>query len=273
MKLSSLLPLAFWGQAVNALSPAEWRKQSIYFLLTDRFGRTDNSTSATCNVDDRVSQCQRACSPKGLLHYTNCIGLLWRHLAGHHQPCKSELWAIGPWWTRRPLTGQLDYIQGMGFTAIWITPVTGQFYESTGDGTSYHGYWQQDIYALNPQLGTASDLQALATALHSRGMYLMVDVVANHMGYDGAGTSVDYSVFDAFPSSSYFHSYCEISDYDNQSNVEDCWLGDSTVSLPDLNTDLASVQSIWYSWVEGLVSNYSSACDLHMTHYNVGTIY
>ncbi|EPE04804.1 alpha amylase [Ophiostoma piceae UAMH 11346] len=217
MKFSSLLPLAFLGQAVSALSPAEWRKQSIYFLLTDRFGRTDNSTSATCNVGDRAY-----------------CGGTWQGVINH-----------------------LDYIQGMGFTAIWITPVTGQFYQSTGDGTSYHGYWQQDIYSLNPQLGTASDLKALATALHNRGMYLMVDVVANHMGYNGAGTSVDYSVFDAFPSSSYFHSYCEITNYDNQDNVEDCWLGDSTVSLPDLNTDLTSVQNIWYSWVKGLVSNYS----------------
>jgi alpha-amylase len=33
----------------------------------------------------------------------------------------------------------------MGFTAIWITPVTEQFDENTGDGTSYHGYWQQNM--------------------------------------------------------------------------------------------------------------------------------
>nr|ABF72530.1 alpha amylase AMYI.1 [Ophiostoma floccosum] len=217
MKLSSLLPLAFLGQAVNALSPAEWRKQSIYFLLTDRFGRTDNSTSATCNTGDRAY-----------------CGGSWQGVINH-----------------------LDYIQGMGFTAIWITPVTGQFYESTGDGTSYHGYWQQDIYSLNSHLGDQNDLKALSAALHARGMYLMVDVVANHMGYDGAGSNVDYSVFDAFPSSSYFHSYCEISNYDDQSNVEDCWLGDTTVSLPDLNTELTSVRSIWNSWVAGLVANYS----------------
>lgn len=103
----------------------------------------------------------------------------------------------------------------------------------------------------------------------------MVDVVANHMvrssklypsgpylthrqGYAGAGTSVDYGVFDPFDSSSYFHSYCLISNYDDQTNVEDCWLGDTTVSLPDLNTDLTSVQTIWYDWVANLVSNYSS---------------
>lgn len=86
----------------------------------------------------------------------------------------------------------------MGFTAIWITPVTEQLPQSTSDGEAYHGYWQQDMYVLcitvlllvtdieisysiNSNYGTAEDLQALATALHDRGMYLMVDVVANHM--------------------------------------------------------------------------------------------
>lgn len=39
---------------VAALTPAKWRSQSIYFLMTDRFGRTDNSTTAKCDVDDRV---------------------------------------------------------------------------------------------------------------------------------------------------------------------------------------------------------------------------
>ena len=47
----------------------------------------------------------------------------------------------------------------------------------TGDGSSYHGYWQQDLYRLNSNFGTADDLKALSTALHSRGMYLMVDIV------------------------------------------------------------------------------------------------
>lgn len=40
---------------------------------------------------------------------------------------------------------QLDYIQGMGFTAIWITPVTDQIPQDTGYGEAYHGYWQQDM--------------------------------------------------------------------------------------------------------------------------------
>ncbi|KAL1969253.1 hypothetical protein VTN77DRAFT_9445 [Rasamsonia byssochlamydoides] len=145
----------------------------------------------------------------------------------------------------------------MGFTAIWITPVTEQLPQDTADGTGFHGYWQQDIYSLNSNYGTAQDLKNLATALHDRGMYLMVDVVANHMGYAGPGTSVNYSVFNPFNKEEYFHPYCPITNYNNQTNVEDCWLGDNIVSLADLNTARSDVQSIWYSWVKSLVSNYS----------------
>ncbi|KAL1962885.1 hypothetical protein VTN77DRAFT_9063 [Rasamsonia byssochlamydoides] len=209
--------LCLLGDAVLALSPAEWRKQSIYFLLTDRFGREDNSTTAACDVSERIY-----------------CGGSWQGIINH-----------------------LDYIQGMGFTAIWISPVTEQLPQDTGEGEAYHGYWQQRIYNVNSNFGTSDDLAALSKALHDRGMYLMVDVVANDMGYDGDGDDVDYSVFDPFYSSSYFHPYCLISNYNNQTNVEDCWLGDTTVSLPDLNTTEPVVRTIWYDWVADLVSNYS----------------
>jgi alpha-amylase len=81
-------------------------------------------------------------------------------------------------------------------------------------------------------------------------------------GYDGPGDSVDYSVFNPFSSSSYFNPFCFIENYDNQDNVEQCWLGDSKVPLPDLDTSRTDVQNIWYDWVSGLVSNYSGESTL-----------
>ncbi|PKX92761.1 alpha-amylase [Aspergillus novofumigatus IBT 16806] len=200
-----------------AATPEQWRSQSIYFLLTDRFARTDGSTTASCDTTAR-----KYCG--------------------------------GTW---QGIIKQLDYIQGMGFTAIWITPVTEQLPQDTSEGTAYHGYWQQDIYSVNSNYGTADDLKALGSALHDRGMYLMVDVVANHMGYAGAGNSVDYSLFSPFNSQTYFHPLCFISNYDNQTNVENCWLGDNVVPLADLDTTKSDVQKIWYNWVGSLVSNYS----------------
>ncbi|RAL04052.1 alpha-amylase [Aspergillus ibericus CBS 121593] len=215
MKIIVVL-LAF-AAATLAATPAEWRSQSIYFLLTDRFARTDNSTTAPCDTSAR-------------------------------QYCG------GTW---QGIINQLDYIQGMGFTAIWITPVTAQIPQDTGYGEAYHGYWQQNAYAINSHYGTESDLKALASALHARGMYLMVDVVANHMGHNGTGSSVDYSAFRPFDAEDFFHRLCFISNYNNQTNVEDCWLGDNTVSLPDLNTTRPEVKTMWYDWVKSLVSNYS----------------
>lgn len=45
----------------------------------------------------------------------------------------------------------------------------------------YHGYWAKNFFEVNSHFGSAEDLTALASAVHRRGMYLMVDVVANHV--------------------------------------------------------------------------------------------
>lgn len=65
---------------------------------------------------------------------------------------------------------KLDYIQGLGANAIWISPIPVQ----TPNG--YHGYWQMDINNVNPHFGTESDLQELVNECHNRGMWVMLDV-------------------------------------------------------------------------------------------------
>ncbi|KAL2826977.1 glycoside hydrolase superfamily [Aspergillus cavernicola] len=218
MRLSSLTAaVALVGQGVLGLNSAGWRSQSIYFLLTDRFARTDGSTTAACDLAQRA-------------------------------------YCGGSW---QGIINQLDYIQNMGFTAIWITPITEQISETTTWGTGFHGYWQKNIYGVDSHLGTADDIRALSQALHDRGMYLMLDVVANHMAYNGAGASTNFNTFTPFNSASYFHSYCAVSDYTNQWQVENCYLGDNIVSLSDLNTQSSEVRNIWYDWVEDIVANYS----------------
>jgi alpha-amylase len=153
MKPSSYAAIT-WALAglAQCLSPADWRKQSIYQVMTDRFARTDLSTTATCDTSQAVY----------------CGG------------------------TYKGLISKLDYIQGMGFTAIWISPMTKQMNGQTSDGygipssimtlaassqtdklttsSSYHGYWAEDIWSVNSAFGTADDLVALSDALHARGM-------------------------------------------------------------------------------------------------------
>ncbi|KAI0876868.1 alpha-amylase [Hypoxylon argillaceum] len=157
--------------------------------------------------------------------------------------------------TWQGLISKLDYIQGMGFTAIWISPVVKNIDVYTAYGYPYHGYWAQDIYSLNAHFGTAADLQALSAALHSRGMYLMVDVVVNHFAANSAPQNVDYSQFNPFNSASYFHPYCPI-DFNNATSVVKCWLGDTVVPLPDVKTEDSGVRSTYNSWIANLVSTY-----------------
>lgn len=86
---------------------------------------------------------------------------------------------------------------------IWISPVVENLAGNSADGEAYHGYWAQDIYQVNTNFGSAADLRALSEALHNAGMYLMVDIVTNHMGYLGCGTCVQYNTFNPFNSVSH----------------------------------------------------------------------
>ncbi|KAF7855421.1 hypothetical protein EAF04_010164 [Stromatinia cepivora] len=199
---------------VLSATPDEWRTRSIYQVFTDRFARTDASNTTDC-------------------------------------PSQTYGYCGGTW---QGIINRLDYIQDMGFTAIWISPVVEQVADPS---RGFHGYSAQNLYGLNSHFGTASDLTALATALHDRGMYLMVDVVANHMGSDNTAHTVDYSIMNPFNESKYFHEVCFITDYNNQTNVELCQLGTEKYPLPDLNTTQSAVRDFHTTWIKSLVGNYS----------------
>lgn len=144
----------------------------------------------------------------------------------------------------------------MGFTAIWISPVVKNIDTPTPYGLPYHGYWAQDITSLNAHFGTDADLKALSAALHARGMYLMVDIVTNHMASNSAPAGVDYSKLTPFNKPSYYHPYCAI-DYNNVTSIQQCWTGDAVVSLPDLRTEDAGVQSVFNNWITNFVKTFS----------------
>ena len=72
----------------------------------------------------------------------------------------------------------LDYIQSLGMTNLWLTPV----YESDSGENSYHGYETTNFYQIDPRLGSAQDLKRLSRELHQRGMKLTLGTVFNHIG-------------------------------------------------------------------------------------------
>ena len=126
--------------------------------------------------------------------------------------------------------------------------------EISGRATVVRRYWTQDINSLNSHFGTEDDLKALSLALHNRSMYLMVDVVVNHMV--SSSDPPDYSSFAPFSDQSQFHDECFISDWNNQTEVEQCWLGDTNVPLADLNTEDDEVVKALNAWIHDLAHEY-----------------
>jgi neopullulanase len=81
------------------------------------------------------------------------------------------------------LTQKLDYIQGMGVTAIWFAPIFKNKAVQGGPGqesAGYHGYWITDFTAVDPHLGTNAEFKAFVDAAHARGMKVYMDIVVNH---------------------------------------------------------------------------------------------
>jgi glycosidase len=83
----------------------------------------------------------------------------------------------------RGLRERLDYIQGLGATAIWVTPVfRNKAVQERGPylGSGFHGYWILDFTAVDPHLGTEDDFRQFVDAAHARGMKVILDIVVNH---------------------------------------------------------------------------------------------
>ncbi|KAH8702697.1 glycoside hydrolase superfamily [Phaeosphaeriaceae sp. PMI808] len=143
--------------------------------------------------------------------------------------------------TFKGLESKIDYIKDLGFDAIWITPVIAN---SAG---GYHGYWAQDLYAINSNYGTAADLKSLVSTAHAKGVWIMVDVVANHMGQGAISDNRPEPLNQA----SAYHTDCDIN-YNNQTSIENCRIA----RLPDLNTQSTEIKTLLNTWVKWLVMEY-----------------
>ena len=72
----------------------------------------------------------------------------------------------------------LDYIAGMGFTALWVNPVL----ENDMDRYSYHGYAITDFYKTDPRFGSNESYRRLVKEASGKGMKTILDMVVNHCG-------------------------------------------------------------------------------------------
>ncbi|MFB9359950.1 pullulanase-type alpha-1,6-glucosidase [Actinoplanes nipponensis] len=140
--------LAGWG--FDAPAPSE----QFYFVLPDRFANGDRSNDTGRLPGDRLATGFDP-ADKGFYHGGDLQGII----------------------------NGLDYIQGLGTTAIWLAPVfKNRPVQGSGSDISagYHGYWITDFTQVDPHFGTNADLERLVRLAHKRGMKIYLDIIVNH---------------------------------------------------------------------------------------------
>jgi len=126
----------------------------IYFLLPDRFDNGDPSNDTGGLSGGRL---QTGFDPEhiGFYHGGDLAGVERR----------------------------LDYLQGLGATAIWMAPIFKNKPVQGPPGQEFaaaHGYWITDFTRVDPHFGDDAAMRALVEAAHARGMKVYMDIVANH---------------------------------------------------------------------------------------------
>ena len=76
------------------------------------------------------------------------------------------------------IINHLDYIDEMGFTALWLNPVK----ENAMESSSYHGYATTDYYKVDPRFGSNELYKKMSEEAEKRGIKLIMDMIMNHSG-------------------------------------------------------------------------------------------
>ncbi|GAA1591311.1 pullulanase-type alpha-1,6-glucosidase [Actinoplanes couchii] len=128
--------------------------EQFYFVLPDRFANGNPKNDLGGLKGDRLSTGYDP-TDKGFYHGGDLQGVIDR----------------------------LDYIQGLGTTAIWLAPVfKNRPVQGAGADVSagYHGYWITDFTQVDPHFGTNADLKRLVDLAHRRGLKIYLDIIVNH---------------------------------------------------------------------------------------------
>ncbi len=133
--------------------PFVWEGANLYFMLTDRFNNGDTTNDVNFERTANAGKLR---------------GFEGGDLKGVTQKINE------------------GYFTNLGVNAIWMTPIVEQIHGGTDEGTGitygFHGYWTSDWTAIEPNLGTKSDLKELVEAAHKKGIRIVLDAVINHTG-------------------------------------------------------------------------------------------
>ena len=78
---------------------------------------------------------------------------------------------------------KLPWLQSLGITKLWLSPIFTAASDKFFDNGAFHGYWTYDLNSIDKHFGTEEDLKKLATDAKQYGIELILDFVVNHVGY------------------------------------------------------------------------------------------
>jgi cyclomaltodextrin glucanotransferase len=190
----------------------EFRQETIYFIVVDRFYDGDSSNSEGPNPE--------LYDPTG------------------------QDW--GKYWggDLQGVIDKLDYLKNMGVTAIWLTPLFEQIEDLFVGNAAIHGYWTRDFKRINPRfIGKDENpslnktqetrdtvFDRLIEELHKRHMKFILDIVCNHSNPDISGKKgelyddgVKIADFND-DKDHWYHHYGEVTDWEDEWQVQNCEL-------------------------------------------------
>ncbi|MCG8363008.1 MAG: alpha-amylase family glycosyl hydrolase [Pseudanabaenales cyanobacterium] len=216
----------------------EFRQETLYFIVVDRFYDGDPGNSGGPNPD-------------------------------LYDPTRTE-W--GKYWggDLQGVIDKLDYLRNLGVTAIWLTPlfeqVEGLFIESA----AIHGYWTRDFKRINPrfigrhenpslnktQESRETAFDRLIAELHQRQMKLVLDIVCNHSNpdidgkkgelYDDGVKIADFND----DHNNWYHHYGEVTDWEDEWQVQNCELA-GLATFNENNTEYRDyIKSAIKQWLD-----------------------
>jgi glycosidase len=184
-------------------SPPAWEDEVLYFLMLDRFsdgrenGYRDNAGTIVATGTTPPFQA----SDEGNATTTPGDRARWFDAGGKF---------VGG--SLPGLESKIGYLQRLGVTAIWISPV----FKQVPAHQSYHGYGIQNFLDVDPHFGTRDNLVSLVRTAHQHGIRVILDVILNHAG----------DVFAYRPE----QLRCDVFDQNgNFIGKEACWQADGTV--------------------------------------------
>jgi cyclomaltodextrin glucanotransferase len=190
----------------------EFRQETIYFIVVDRFfdGDSDNSEGPNPELYD------------------------------------SEQKDWGRYWggDLQGVIAKLDYLKNLGVTAIWLTPLFEQIESLFVAQAAVHGYWTKDFKRINPRFINKNEnpslnqtqetrnttFDRLIAELHKRNMKLILDIVCNHSNPDISGVKgelyddgVKIADFNN-DTNNWYHHYGHITNWEDDWQVQNCEL-------------------------------------------------